>query len=56
MQRDKVQAVVIEQRLDKQMPFDKKKLVADRIIDNSFTLEQTYAQVESLINELQVAI
>lgn len=56
MQRDKVQAVVIEQRLDKQMSFDKKKLVADRIIDNSFTLEQTYAQVESLINELQVAI
>lgn len=56
MQRDQVTATIVEQRLDKQMSFEKKKLVADRIIDNSFSLEQTYAQVESLISELQVAI
>lgn len=56
MQRDQVTATIVEQRLDKQMSFEKKKLVADRIIDNSFSLEQTYAQVENLISELQVAI
>lgn len=53
MKRDKVSATIVQQRLDKQMTFATKKLLADKIIDNSFALTETYAQVISLVKELQ---
>lgn len=45
--RDEAQA-----RIDAQLPIDEKRALADRVIDNSGTHEQTRTQVESVYAEL----
>ncbi len=40
-------------RINAQMPIDQKRLLADRIVDNSGSIEETRRQVENIINELK---
>jgi len=42
-------------RLDAQMPIDEKRVRADKIVDNTGSLQQTREQVESILSELRVA-
>ena len=39
-------------RIDAQLPIDEKKALADRVVDNSGTRENTRAQVERIYAEL----
>jgi dephospho-CoA kinase len=47
MKRDSLTQEQAERRLSSQMPIEDKKLLADIIIDNSGTLEETEKQVEA---------
>jgi len=49
MKRDGLTTEAAEQRLDAQMPIERKKELADVVIDNSGTLEQTEAQVDAYL-------
>jgi len=49
MKRDGLSSEAAEQRLDAQMPIERKKELADVVIDNSGSLEQTEAQVEAYL-------
>lgn len=42
----------IEQRIEAQMPIDEKRQVADDVIDNSGTIEETETQVKELVAKL----
>ncbi len=48
MARDGIDAIAAEARLAAQLPLEDKVAVADYVVDNSGTLEQTRAQVERL--------
>ena len=52
MARDGCSREEAQARIDAQMPIDEKKALADRVIDNSGTLEQTREQVERVYTEL----
>jgi dephospho-CoA kinase len=50
--RDGCSRAEAQARIDAQLPIDEKKALADRVIDNSGTREQTRAQVERIHAEL----
>ena len=52
LQRDACTREQAQARIDAQMPIDEKKPLADRVIDNSGSLEDTRAQVEQIYLEL----
>ena len=52
VQRDACTREQAQARIDAQMPIDEKKSLADRVIDNSGSLEDTRAQVEQIYLEL----
>jgi dephospho-CoA kinase len=53
VQRDKMAPEDALARLESQMPIDEKRDRADRVIDNSGSLEQTRQQVEALVLRLR---
>ena len=52
VERDNMSFDEARSRLDAQMPIDDKKQRADRVVDNSGSLERTREQVQSLLREL----
>ena len=52
MARDDCDAAEAERRIAAQLPIDEKREMADYVIDNSGSLEETRAQVEKLFAEL----
>jgi dephospho-CoA kinase len=52
-QRDGMSPDEARARLDAQMPIEEKKQRADRVVDNSDSLEHTREQVNALLRELQ---
>lgn len=52
MERDDIDAAQARQRMESQMPLHEKAAKADAVIDNSGSVQQTYAQVEALWREL----
>lgn len=52
MARDGIDEAAAERKLASQMPLDRKRDMADHVIDNSGSHEQTRAQVEALWREL----
>jgi dephospho-CoA kinase len=52
MARDGCSAEEAERRIAAQLPIDEKREMADFVIDNSGSLEQTRAQVVALVREL----
>ena len=50
--RDGCRRAEAQARIDAQMPIDEKKAMADRVIDNSGSLDETRAQVERAYREL----
>jgi dephospho-CoA kinase len=53
MRRDRISREAAASRIGAQMPIQKKKEMADRIVDNTGDLAHTYAQVERLLEELR---
>lgn len=53
MQRDGIDTAEADRRLASQMPLDEKRDRADRVIDNSGSLEETQRQVETTWAELR---
>ncbi|MBI5568785.1 MAG: dephospho-CoA kinase [Desulfomonile tiedjei] len=53
MQRDHMPLEEARSRLDAQMPIEDKRKLADRVVDNSGTPEQTRAQVQRTWEELE---
>jgi dephospho-CoA kinase len=53
MNRDRISREEAAARIGAQMPIQKKKEMADRIVDNTGDLAHTYAQVERLLEELR---
>ncbi len=51
MARDGCSAEEAERRIDSQLPIDEKRRLADRVIDNSGSIEETRAQVVDLVRE-----
>ena len=52
MARDGCDADEVERRVASQMPLDEKRALADHVIDNSGSLEETERQVRELYREL----
>ncbi|KAK5672269.1 hypothetical protein BDV3_004662 [Batrachochytrium dendrobatidis] len=52
MRRDKITVIQAQQRIDSQMPIDRKKSLADYVIDNTSTLESTQEQTLNLMDVL----
>lgn len=52
MARDGCDAAEAERRIAAQLPIDEKRAMADHVIDNSGTVEETRAQVEALYEKL----
>jgi dephospho-CoA kinase len=52
MARDGCSAEEAERRIAAQLPIDEKRAMADHVIDNSGAVEDTYAQVEALVEQL----
>lgn len=52
--RDNMTPEEARSRLDAQMPIREKKKLADRLVDNSGTPEETLAQVKDIIEELRM--
>lgn len=52
MRRDSLSAEEAQQRIDSQMPVEDKMKVADYVIDNNGTRDQTRAQVDEIFNQL----
>ena len=52
MARDDCSAEEAERRIAAQLPIDEKREMADHVIDNSGSLEETRAQVVALVAEL----
>ena len=48
--RDKLNMDEVMNRINSQMSLDEKKEIADFIIDNTLTLTETEAQVDTLVN------
>jgi dephospho-CoA kinase len=53
MSRDRISREEAVARIGAQMPIQKKKEIADRIVDNTGDLAHTYAQVQRLVEELR---
>jgi dephospho-CoA kinase len=53
MSRDRISREAAASRIGAQLPIQKKKEMADRIVDNTGDLAHTYAQVERLLEELR---
>jgi dephospho-CoA kinase len=56
MQRDDCDRGEAERRIDAQLPIDEKRKMADFVIDNSGSREQTAAQVRELYQKLTKAL
>jgi dephospho-CoA kinase len=52
MARDGCDAEEAERRINAQLPIDEKREMADHVIDNSGTIEETRAQVAALVSRL----
>jgi dephospho-CoA kinase len=52
MARDGCDAAEAERRISAQLPIDEKRAMADHVIDNSGTVEETRAQVAALVSRL----
>jgi dephospho-CoA kinase len=52
MARDGCDAEEAERRINAQLPIDEKREMADHVIDNSGTIEETRAQVTALVSRL----
>lgn len=52
MARDDCDAAEAERRIAAQLPIDEKRAMADHVIDNSGSFEETRAQVEALFEQL----
>jgi dephospho-CoA kinase len=52
MARDGCDAAEAERRISAQLPIDEKRAMADHVIDNSGTREETRAQVAALVSRL----
>lgn len=52
MKRDGCERGEAERRIAAQLPIDEKRAMADHVIDNSGTPEETRAQVETLVERL----
>jgi dephospho-CoA kinase len=55
MERDDIDAEAAEARIAAQLPLEEKVAVADYVVDNSGTLEQTRSQVEAIWTEINSA-
>jgi dephospho-CoA kinase len=53
MARDKISREDARSRLDAQMPIEKKKKLADRVVDNTGGMKHTLDQVKSILEELE---
>jgi len=53
MARDKISREDARSRLDAQMPIEKKKKLADRVVDNTGGMKHTLDQVKSIMEELE---
>jgi len=53
MARDKISREDAQSRLDAQMPIEKKKKLADRVVDNTGGMKHTLDQVKSIMEELE---
>jgi dephospho-CoA kinase len=53
IKRDQISREEATSRIAAQMPIEKKKELADRIVDNTGDLAHTYVQVQRLVEELQ---
>ncbi|MBI4964368.1 MAG: dephospho-CoA kinase [Desulfomonile tiedjei] len=51
--RDKISPADAQSRLDAQMPIEEKKKSADRVVDNTGSMEHTLDQVKGILEELQ---
>ncbi|MGY3724033.1 dephospho-CoA kinase [Granulicatella balaenopterae] len=51
MQRNQLSQEEAKSRIHSQMPIDEKKLLANRVVDNSQSLEKTYQQVDKWLLE-----
>lgn len=52
MARDACDAAEAERRIEAQLPIDEKREMADHVIDNSGTIENTREQVVALVTRL----
>ncbi|WEV61093.1 dephospho-CoA kinase [Streptococcaceae bacterium ESL0729] len=52
MKRNNLSAKEAQKRIDSQMPLEEKRKLADRIIDNSASVDMTKVQVENLLKSL----
>lgn len=52
IERDKISAEAAQNIIDKQMPFEEKRKHADFVIDNSYDIEYTKKQINTILSEI----
>lgn len=53
MKRDKIDKEYALKKIDSQISMEEKKKRADYVVDNSFSVEETYAQLEEILEKIK---